>query len=142
MKHLLLLLAFPLAAVAAPSDRDLVAAVLVAEAGGEKRASVGMAAVWEVIHQRAINRRIGYAAVVRQRLQFSCLNRTTPDALVKRARGHARWREAGGIVGAVPQTNHTRGADHYHTRGVSPKWSRGVKPVAVVGGHLFFKLSK
>ncbi|PJB73187.1 MAG: hypothetical protein CO093_01280, partial [Alphaproteobacteria bacterium CG_4_9_14_3_um_filter_47_13] len=36
----------------------------------------------------------------------------------------------------------TNGADHYHAIGVIPLWSKGERPVAVIGNHIFYKLTK
>ena len=122
--------------------RELCAAVLVAEAGGTSFA--GMQAVWEVIHQRAINRKLTHEAVVKQRWQFSCLNKVKPAALIAKARRHRRWDEAFVIVAAKPRTNYTKQADHYHADSMItfPHWARGRKIVAACGRHLFYRLKK
>ena len=52
--------------------RALLAAVIIAGAGGEGRK--GMEAVYEVIWQRASLQERSYLAVITQRKQFSCLN--------------------------------------------------------------------
>ena len=132
------------AADAAPANKaqELCAAVLVAEAGGE--GGFAMHAVWEVIHTRAINRKLSHADVVRQRWQFSCLNRVSAEALIKRGKRHRRWPQAMAIAGRRPQTKLTAGADHYHAASMAkrPYWARGATPTATVGGHLFYKLNK
>jgi len=132
-----------IAATATPakSGNELCAAVLIAEAGGE--GSFGMQAVWEVIHRRSINRRISHAAVVKQAWQFSCLNRTSPSGLIRKAKRHRRWREAVAMVATKPRTSYTKQADHYHAASMvkRPYWAAGEKPTACVGGHLFYKLN-
>jgi len=123
---------------AQPTSQELVAAVLVAEAAGDGVA--GMRAVREVVQVRAVERRQTEWQVVTAKKQFSCLNQTTPEQLVARAKTSTAWKSALDLA-SKPAAVATVGlANHYHTKSVSPYWSRGKTPVAVVGGHLFFKL--
>jgi len=129
---------------AASFDERLVAAVLMAEARGE--GIVGMTAVGEVIANRARKRQIPPSVVVRESYQFSPLNRTKPQALVARYEKMPQYREALRIAGVVIHTpaalpGLTAGADHFeHLRAPIPRWAQGQRPVAVVGGHRFWRL--
>lgn len=136
-KAILILAAlFPFVGAAAAS-REVAAAVIILEAGGEGRQ--GMEAVAEVIQQRARERRQTSERVVLAAGQFSCMNARTPQQAVRAARNHPRWKDALTMAQGV-QTHHTRGANHYCTLSTFPKWARNTNPVAVVGQHKFFKL--
>lgn len=137
------------AAAAAPAppkngpERDLVAATLVLEAGGEGRA--GMAAVWQTIWNRC-HRRQWHSQpykVVAQPLQFSSLNGRSHAASIAKAKRHPAWRVAYGLVGAPPTSTNANGADHFHATNMRrlPYWAKGQRPVARIGGHIFYKLS-
>lgn len=128
-------------------DRELAAAVLCGEARGEGRA--GMEAVWEVVWNRAVRARTNAAetgeAVRRVLLrprQFSCLNGVAPEDLVARMRTLWAWDTALAIASAPPKTRRTHGADHYEIVGLNPRWSRSHRPVAVVGRHKFYRITK
>jgi spore germination cell wall hydrolase CwlJ-like protein len=125
------------ASALAQTQQDVVAAVLVHEAGGEGLR--GMEAVLEVIHTRANRAGSSLYEVVTRRFQFSCLNRTSPAQLVKSARRHPRWNEAVDLVrqGRV-KTNWTRGATHYHEITINPGWPNRV---AKIGRHVFYRFS-
>jgi spore germination cell wall hydrolase CwlJ-like protein len=147
MKALLLplLLTYPLMATGAPltapvgAERALIAAVIIAEAGGEADWRRGTQAVWEVIHNRAAATGRTYTQVVTRRSQFSCLNNTTPARLGQRMSQH-RWygwvHEV--LLRTTPRTNLTRGANHYHA-GRQPYWARGRRGIRI-GHHRFYRL--
>ena len=123
----------------AGGDRDLCAAVLIAEAGGEGKR--GMQAVWEIVHQRTRTRSMGHAHVVFQRWQFSCLNKRRPDDLIRQSRQHSLWRTAVAIASKLPVTNLTAKAAHYHATSIKrPYWAKGRKATAKIGRHVFYKL--
>ena len=123
--------------------RSLLAAVIIAEAGGEGRK--GMEAVYEVIWQRASLQERSYLAVITQRKQFSCLNGVKHEDLIKRMSKHkhyewVRW----GLLSFPPLTVHTchgekvirNRADHYFAhKKVKPYWSNGKGKV--IGNHTF-----
>lgn len=128
----------------------LIAAVLIAEAGGERDYQTAMEAVNEVITERVAwyqpTRRNNVPSftecktlVVTQPKQFSCLNRTTPEKLIARAQKHLHWPLAVAIA-MRPVTHHTVRATHYHARTVTPSWTKGRKPCARIGNHLFYRL--
>jgi hypothetical protein len=123
--------------------RDVVAAVIVAESGGHGRK--GMEAVYEVIHARGTQRNRNCVEIVIAKKQFSCLNGTTPNSLVKKMRKHPefKWVE-GELLKWVPITSHTgtnpyNRATHYHATSCSPWWAKGKKPLATFGGHKWYK---
>jgi spore germination cell wall hydrolase CwlJ-like protein len=129
---------------AAGFEERLVAAVLMAEAGGE--GTVGMTAVGEVIANRARLRQKSPGQVVRERYQFSPLNRTKPHRLIARYEKSPLYREALRIAKTVIENpaalpRWTAGADHFeHIGAPTPFWARGRAPVAVVGRHRFWLL--
>ena len=117
--------------------QEFVAATLILEAGGE-RDPRAMAAVREVIANRAKARKQTEKDVVLARLQFSCWNAGTASAFAK-AKRHAKWREALDLASSPSLTNHTLGADHYHTTKVSPSWARKLLKTRQIGNHVFFR---
>ena len=130
---------------AASFEERLIAAVLMAEARGE--GVIGMTAVGEVIANRARKRQMPPGLVVQEAYQFSPLNRAKPDELIKRYEKMPLYREALRIATTVIQTptvlpGLAAGADHFeYIRAPVPRWARGRRPVAVVGGHRFWRLS-
>jgi N-acetylmuramoyl-L-alanine amidase len=130
---------------AASYEERLVAAVLMAEARGE--GIVGMTAVGEVIANRAKKRQQSPAVVVRQRYQFSPLNRTKPHELISCYErlplyGVALRIARTVILNPAELPGLAAGADHFEDIGApTPRWARGRKPVAVVGGHRFWTLN-
>jgi len=117
--------------------QEFVAATLILEAGGE-RDPRAMAAVREVVSNRAKARKQTEKEVVLARLQFSCWNAGTASAFAK-AKRHAKWREALDLASSPSLTNYTLGADHYHTVQVSPAWSRKLLKTRQIGNHVFFR---
>jgi len=152
---LLLLLLLPMLIHAAPPteapqgwERTVLAAVIVAEAGGE--GVKGMEAVYEVIWMRGVERKRSLYAVVTQRKQFSCLNNTTPAKLVHKMSQHSRYKWVRDeLLKFPPLTVHTcpahllalntTRANHYHAKGVSPYWAKKQTPV-IIGNHLFYRI--
>jgi len=151
MKRLALILAgvaIDATAVEVPrndTDRALICAILVLEAGGEVdhtgHSRKSMACVYEVVWRRAENRKLTLAGVVTQRKQFSCLNNITPGRAIATAQKHPFWRHAWGITAAPPLTRFTKGADHYHAKGCSPFWADTSKKTVTIGRHTFYKLN-
>ena len=146
MKHLALIISGAALTVSAEplppkeiTSRQLCAATLILEAGGEGR--VGMQAVWEVIWQRAKLRKLTPLGVVTQRKQFSCLNNIKPGRAIEIAQRHPMWRHAWGIVAAPPVTQLTGKADHYHATTIrEPYWADKAKKTVTIGRHTFYKL--
>lgn len=122
-------------------QHEIVAAVIVAEAGGE--GYVGMEAVREVIANRARERKLTESHVVLEPLQFSCLNGVSANDLIEKARKHKRWNMAFGMAIEPPKTRHTAGANHYlnpKTVKRLPKWASDKKWTVTIGNHKFYKL--
>lgn len=127
---------------------DVLARTLWGEARGE--GSAGMQAVANVVMNRV---NIGgwwgnsIIEVCQKPYQFSCWNKDDPnyrqlthvdsnDLHFATAQRMARR----AIYGALPDI--TEGADHYHAAGITPIWSSGERPVAVIGNHIFYRLTK
>jgi len=139
MKNIIILiLAFASNALAV-TDRELVAAVLVAEAGVDGQR--GLLCVYEVIATRSVERGLSHGDVVRQRKQFSVLNGVTPSELVAKASQNRLWPVALRIASNPVGTNYTRGANHFESTAFrTPRWARGRTEVAIIGRHRFFHL--
>ena len=126
-------------------QRELIAAVIIAEAGGEGK--LGMEAVYEVIWQRAALAHDTYTNIVTKRKQFSCLNNIKPAKLVRRSQKHKHydWVRLD-LLSFPPTTVHTipkgqeqiirNRSDHYfaHKQG-KPSWSNGSGKI--IGNHTF-----
>ena len=156
MKHILYILTACSVAAWEPQDaaqgdeRKLLAAVIIAESGGEKDWKRGCESVYEVIHQRASLGECSYTKVLTKRKQFSCLNNRTPAQLIERSSWHAHYdwvlQE---LLRFPPLTTHTvpahllatnrNRADHYYAHKVcKPYWSTGKGER--IGNHTFEKL--
>ena len=128
-----------------PKELPLIAAVIVAEAGGEGK--IGMEAVYEVIWQRAALSHSSYTDVVTKPKQFSCLNGVEPAKLIKRMSKHKHYEWVKlGLLFFPPTTIHTvpdgeekvvrNRADHYFAhKKCNPSWSNGKGKV--IGNHTF-----
>lgn len=121
----------------AQSQREIVTATLILEAGGEY--SLGaMEAVHEVIITRAHKRGLSPSQVCLQPRQFACWSDVELASQVIKAKRHRRWREAFAIT-YLPLTSYARGADHYHADYCDPYWNKSMQVVARVGRHIFYK---
>ena len=116
---------------------DVVAATLILEAGGEKDPRA-MAAVAEVIFNRAKAKKQTAEQICLARLQFSCWNNKDISLNIRKAQKHPKWAEAMRIVKST-STTHTLGADHYHTLAVNPSWAKKLKKTIVIGNHIFYR---
>jgi N12 class adenine-specific DNA methylase len=120
-------------------DRDDIINTIIAEAGGEGDA--GMAAVASVIRNRAAERGLDPASVVRQPKQFAGYENPGRDA-VKAMQDPAMRERAARIYDQVTGgeiDDPTGGADHYHANSVSPSWSKTMPETAQIGNHLFYR---
>lgn len=120
------------------SEQELIAAVLVGEAGGE--GSDGMCAVLEVVWTRHLERKQTFLEVITTRKAFSCMNSKTPQALVQRSRSHKEWNYAMLLAEHRPRSRLAKGANHFHKTNINPRWARGKRPVAIIGNHKFYRL--
>lgn len=118
---------------------EIVAAVLIGEAGGE--GARGMEAVHEVVENRAALHHLTEVSVVTKSEQFSCLNGTSVRSLVAKAKRHPRWKLALEIAAGKHPTHLANGATHYDVKTRRPSWSRGLRPVAIIGNHAFYSVS-
>lgn len=116
---------------------DVVAATLILEAGGE-RDPRAMAAVAEVIFNRAKAKKQTAEQICLARLQFSCWNGVPVSRGITKAQNHPKWNKALQIATAA-STSYTNGADHYHTPQVKPKWAKKLKKTTVIGNHIFYR---
>ena len=143
MRQLTLLAAVFAAAVstAVCAENRLVAAVIIAEAGGE--GDTGMSAVAEVIQTRSIKSGASATAVVSAPKQFSCLNSGTNGFIDAKSK-HPKWGLALKLSSLVEsrslQTSYSKGATHFLVTGTKAKWAAKSKRVAVVGKTSFYKL--
>lgn len=122
------------------AEHEAVAAVLIAEAGGE--GPKGMRAVMEVIQNRARRNGTTRYNVIKAKEQFSALNETTIAELIAHARRHKLWKRAQDIALRGTATDLTNGADHYHEESITPYWADPKRRTAKVGRHWFYRLEK
>jgi len=124
-------------------EKRLVAAVIVAEAGGE--GYKGMQAVAEVISQRSIEDHFTFAQVVLDKRQFSCLNNVHHSDLVRRMSQRETFQTALRIVGQMELKRlpgMTNKANHFTRSSEKPSWAKKTKPVAIIGKHSFYRLKR
>ena len=120
-------------------EAEVVAAVLVAEAGGE-RDRRAMECVFEVVRNRAKANRLTEYQVVMQPKQFSCLKSVTNvAAFVASCRSHPKFDEAFKIVRSRKKTNYCHNALFYHRDNQLPSWAVGQPVVAWIGHHKFYR---
>lgn len=124
-------------------QHKVVAAVILGEAACQGR--TGMIAVGEVISRRAQLKSQSPLAVVTTHKAFSCLNRQSPENLVRKQSHQPGYDEALRIARLVVDAPDrlpgiTRGATHFTRADERPAWARGIKPVLILGDHAFYRL--
>ncbi len=135
---------FTSSAEGATYGQKAVAAVILGEARGE--GTKGMIAVAEVIRTRADAAHVTGLAIISQKRQFSCLNKTTIRGLLRKFEGkHPKWDEALRISRVMYNTpellpGYTKGATHFTRKDERPYWARGKKPVVTINNHAFYRL--
>lgn len=138
-------------------DIDVLAALLVKEAGGERDYIAGMAGVMNTINARAKKNPANYISVALKPKQFSAFNsiKTQQDLInvINQTKKHPRFNAARDMVisaasGTLP--NLIGPATHYHvTSGpstVKPSWTSPqyggrnpqAAPTTTIGNHTFF----
>jgi spore germination cell wall hydrolase CwlJ-like protein len=120
------------------SKSEIVAATLIAEAGGEKDPRA-MYAVAEVIYNRSIARKISPAQVCLQRKQFSCWNNKDVEGGIEKAKKHKKWANALQIAQNLGSTNYTKNAQFYHTIQINPSWNKKLTYITTIENHKFYK---
>lgn len=125
--------------VPAPSHSEVVATVLILEAGGEPSAAA-MPAVMEVIQTRALAGKCSWYNVVTRPHQFSCLKQGQGPAFNK-AKMHSKWLQALYLAKNGTNTLYTKHATHYCTTAVKPAWVASARRVAVIDHHAFYTLA-
>ena len=122
------------------NERELTAAVLVAEAGGS--GITDMKAVFEVIRTRMKQKQVSMYRIVTEKYAFSSFNKwhRNPQAFINKYKRHALFVNALWIVDNYKGTELTRGSNFYHEKNIKPFWSRGIAPRAVINNHYFFAL--
>jgi spore germination cell wall hydrolase CwlJ-like protein len=137
----------PLAAPTQTYQEKAVAAVLMGEAWSE--GAKGMAAVAEVIHQRAMEKGrtpLQVVAAYRGRIHaFSCINGTSLDRLIRKFSREPDYQQALRLAETVCQfpdrlPGVAMSANHYTRVTERPVWAKGKRPVAVIGRHAFYRL--
>lgn len=122
------------------SNREVIAATIIREAGGE--GEVGMQAVASVIQNRTTGKLTAYQVIMRPK-QFSCLNGVKNyKAYVLKSKRHTQWKFALELARKLESKNVediTNGATHYHSIEVNPKWARKLEFKVQVGNHLFYE---
>lgn len=129
-------------------SEQIVAAVLVGEAGIDGR--IGMEAVAEVVLNRAVEKSDSYLSVVtkhyHRRYQFGCLNGVATKDLLRKSQKNPNFEQALQI--AITLHRHPAqlprrvyGANHYIEDNLESVWSEGQTPVARIGHHRFYRLN-
>ena len=132
---LLIFLMCATASAAGLSDREVVASVLIAEAGGE--GTNAMQGVMEVIQNRAAARHKAFLEVVSVPKHFSSFTGEGSKAF-RNAKSHPRWAAAYVLAGGT--TNHLVGkADHFYSGKKVPYWASGMKLVRQIGDLKFLE---
>ncbi len=128
------------------TEKQVVAAVIVREAGGE--GVIGMKAVASVIENRARVQRKSPYEIVMARYQFSCLNSVTIhhadiDNFVSNSSNHPAFNAAMNLSEKVRNNtlkDVTGGATYYHEQSIEqPAWVVNLKFTKKIGNHLFYK---
>ena len=123
----------------APSRQEVVAAVLILEAGGEPSPQA-LPAVMDVIQTRARLSHESFYAVVTKAHQFSCLDQGICSAIGK-ARAHAKWLRALDLARHGTKTTYAKHATHFCTARAASLANPRVKRVAVIDHHVFYVLA-
>lgn len=140
MKKLCLILCLSILKVNAQcNDTELVAAVLIKEAGGEKDKR-SMAAVLEVIRERANSTNANkLIKVIKEPNQFCSVRNKNLVRVVEEAKTHSKFNKARAIV-LGPKTDYTKGATYFWRKDVKPqKWMAGLIKTAEIENHVFYK---
>lgn len=131
-------------------DKDILATLLVKEAGGEKDYIAGMAGVMNVIQTRAKNNPKDFVNQATKKFQFSAFNAIkTPqqmDQLIAATKTHQAYKAAKEMVEKAIQnklTDVTAKSTHYYAASgpnkiTAPKWADPTKRTNKIGHHQFY----
>lgn len=131
-------------------DKDILATLLVKEAGGEKDYIAGMAGVMNVIFNRAKGNPRNFVREATRKLQFSAFNAVkTPrqmDQLVNSTKSHRAFQAAKQIVNSAIKgklQDITQKSTHYYAASgpnkiQPPKWADPTKKTNKIGHHQFY----
>lgn len=137
MKILLIIISlFCSVPIFAYTPEEVVAAVIIREAGGE--GPIGMQAVANVILNRANNKKQEPFYVVTQKSQFA----TVSSEIIEAAKVHPRWQYALNLSEKVANKNLedlTDGANHFYSGTQKPYWAKKMQFKVKIGGHYFLK---
>jgi spore germination cell wall hydrolase CwlJ-like protein len=126
--------------------QKIVAAVLVAEAGIDGIQS--MTAIAEVIRNRADARGTTMLAEVNRSKQFTSVSQAgSADALYVKFHRSIVYKDALEIARTAYNTPEklpgiAKGATHFHRTNTMPYWAKGTVPVATIGSHYFYDLTR
>lgn len=139
MKFLLFLLVCVVPVAAKVSNDEVVAAVIIHEAGGE--GEVGMQAVANAIANRTRPNKDAYAVVTRPK-QFECITGKNHEAFVAKAKLHPRWPIALKFTKEIRNrtlVDITDGATHFHNPSMTPWWAKKLAFKKKIGNHFFYR---
>ena len=129
----------PVLASLTTAQEETLAAILVAEAGGESRAA--MQGVMETIDNRAGRLKQNWVREALKPGQYSVLNGTNPVALIYQARTHRRWEMALSIVRNFQNKGLVNGSKYFHSpMDLIPYWAKGQPVIARIGKLTFYRL--
>lgn len=125
--------------------QDLIAACLIAEAGGESHQ--GIQAVANVIANRAKHDPNRAQAVILKPKQFSAFNGIGNDpeklqAFIAKQKKHPVWAYASTLAQQVLAgkiQDVTGGATSYHTTAIHPYWADFMTKTVTIGHHIFYR---
>lgn len=141
MKYLIALILL-CCSLKADFQREVLASVIISEAGGEGR--VGMQAVACVIANRCALNKTPLQVVLAPK-QFSCLNGVSKKDFARyiaRRKKHLNWSYAYELANKIISKNLvdiTKGATHYHTVQIKPYWSKKLAFTTRIGNHKFYR---
>jgi len=131
-------------------DKDILATLLVKEAGGERDYISGMAAVMNVIYNRARGNPREFVRQAIRKYQFSAFNEIkTPvqmQELINKTKSHKAYNAAKEMVNKAIKgrlTDITDKSTHYYASSGPnkinpPKWADPTKETNKIGNHQFY----
>lgn len=143
----------PVAKTTGPSsrDRDILATLLVKEAGGDADYVSSMAGVMNAVVNRAKRDPSKFVAVATKPRQFSCFDAIkTPqmmDVLIQKTKMHPAYNAALSLVDSALKgklMDITQGSTHYYAnKGINkikaPYWANPTKKTNQIGSHQYLK---